>query len=143
MGVFDKNKFAGASTEWATPDEVFDPLNAEFGFTLDVAASEENAKCRSFFDKEQNALNRHWHGVCWMNPPYGKDVPKWMQKAADEAKRGVTTVCLIPARTNTNWFHDICFKHGEVRFVRGRPCFGGAKHGLPFPLAIVIFRAIE
>ena len=140
MADFDDNRFQSKSVEWATPDNVFGPLNDEFRFTLDVAACDSNAKCERYFTKEIDALTQDWDGVCWMNPPYGRDVPKWLQKAIDESMRGVTTVCLIPARTNTGWFHDLCFKQGEVRFVKGRPKFGDADHGLPFPLAVVIYR---
>lgn len=140
MADFDDNRFQSKSVEWATPDNVFGPLNDEFRFTLDVAAGDSNAKCERYFTKEIDALTQDWDGVCWMNPPYGRDVPKWLQKAIDESKRGVTTVCLIPARTNTGWFHDLCFKQGEVRFVKGRPKFGDADHGLPFPLAVVVYR---
>ena len=75
-----------------------------------------------------------------MNPPYGRDVPRWLARALDESKRGATTVCLIPARTNTGWFHALCLEAAEVRFVRGRPKFGDADHGLPLPLAVVIYR---
>lgn len=135
-------QFESASVEWTTPAEIFDPLNKEFGFTLDVAATAENTKCNQFYNKETDGLNSPWSGICWMNPPYGRGLGKWMHKAAKERENGVTTVCLIPARTNTNWFHDICLKYGEVRFIRGRPKFGGADKGLPWPLVIIIFRSI-
>ena len=140
MADFDDNRFQSKSVEWATPSGLFDGLHAEFGFTLDVAASSGNAKCERYFTADQDALRQDWDGVCWMNPPYGRDVPRWLEKAIAESKRGVTTVCLIPARTNTGWFHELCFGQGEVRFVRGRPKFGDADHGLPFPLAVVIYR---
>lgn len=140
MADFDENRFGSKSVEWETPDSVFGPLDDEFHFTLDVAASASNAKCRRFFDVGIDGLQQDWDGVCWMNPPYGRDVPRWLQKAIRESQRGVTTVCLIPARTNTAWFHDLCFKQGEVRFVKGRPRFGDADHGLPFPLAVVVYR---
>jgi phage N-6-adenine-methyltransferase len=142
MAVFG-GKFASATVEWPTPPEIFDPLHAEFGFTMDVAATAENAKCPIFYTRDDDGLKQSWRGTCWMNPPYGKDVPKWLAKAVKETERAVTTVALIPARTNTNWFHDICLARGEVRFVRGRPKFGGAEHGLPQPLAIVVFRPQE
>ncbi len=138
-------RFKSNTVEWPTPPETFDPLNAEFGFTMDVAATAENAKCEKFWTKEQDGLLQKWEGVCWMNPPYGSQVPKWLKKAIKETENGVTTVCLIPARTNTGWFHDLCLneKTAEVRFVRGRPKFGDATHGLPQPLAIVIYRPIK
>ncbi len=134
--------FESDRTELETPLEFFAPLHREFGFTLDVAADASNAKCRRFLSKEDDGLSQPWSGVCWMNPPYGSSVPVWLSKAVRERERGVTTVALIPARTNTEWFHEICFRHGEVRFVRGRPKFVGHKHGLPWPLALVIFRGV-
>lgn len=140
MANFDRNRFASAKEDWQTPQDEFDKLNAEFHFTLDVAASAENAKCACYFTKEQDALKQDWRGVCWMNPPYGIHLYKWIEKAYTESQKGATVVCYIPARTNTNWFHDYCLGKGEVRFVRGRPKFVGAKHGLPQPIAIVIFR---
>ena len=143
MGRFT-TKFDSLKQEWATPDSLFVPLNEEFGFTLDVAASSDNAKCRQYIDREANALSCSWQGVCWLNPPYGDDgyrIVDWVKKAHQEATRGCTVVMLVPARTNTNWWHDYCMK-AEVRFIRGRPKFGNAIHGLPQPLAIVIFRAI-
>jgi len=140
MADFTKNRFDSQSVEWETPDEIFAPLNKEFNFTCDVAASPENAKVGIYFTKEDDALSRKWHGRCWMNPPYGRDLPKWLQKALDESYKGVITVCLIPARTNTAWFHELCFNQAEVRFIKGRPKFNNADFGLPFPLAIVIYR---
>lgn len=140
MAVFQSSRFDSKSVEWATPPDIFRNLDDEFRFTLDVAASKDNAKCERYFTKRDDGLRQNWDGVCWMNPPYGRDVPKWLEKALAESYRGVTTVCLIPARTNTAWFHDLCFRYAEVRFVKGRPKFNDADHGLPFPLAIVIFR---
>jgi phage N-6-adenine-methyltransferase len=138
MGIFNDQRFASNNQVYETPDEIFAPLNQEFNFTLDVCANEENAKCEKFFDEQSNGLAQFWEGVCWMNPPF-KNVKLWIQKAYQESLRGVTTVALVCAKTNTNWFHEYCLK-GEVRFVKGRPKFKGMKHGLPFPLAVVIFR---
>jgi len=137
MARFD-TKFESKKQDWETPDEIFVPLNEEFGFTLDVCATSENAKCDLFFSEEDDGLTRDWHGICWMNPPFGVQ-GKWVKKAYGESLKGTTVVCLLPARTNTNWFHDYCLKE-EVRFVRGRPRFKGAKYGLPQPLMVVIFR---
>ena len=133
-------KFESATVEWPTPQDLFDEINREFNFTTDVAATDENAKCKNYYTKEQDGLKQEWRGVCWMNPPYGRAMTEWLKKAIKETWNGTTTVCLIPARTNTAWWHDLCQKYGEVRFVRGRPKFGGADHGLPQPLAIVVFR---
>ena len=139
MAGFAK-KFESATVEWPTPQDLFDKLDAEFGFTTDVAATPDNAKCKHYYTQEQDGLKQTWRGVCWMNPPYGRAMVDWLKKAIRETWNGTTTVCLIPARTNTTWWHDLCQTYGEVRFVRGRPKFGGADHGLPQPLAIVVFR---
>lgn len=141
MANFDKNRFDSKSVEYETPQKLFRPLADEFGFQIDLAANKDNAKCGRYFSKEDDALKQAWEGICWCNPPYGRELPQWVKKAYQSARMGkATTVMLIPARTNTAWWHDICMK-GEVRFVRGRPKFNDGKHGLPFPLAIVIFRA--
>jgi len=138
MADFIKNRFKSNNQDWETPDDIFIPLNKEFRFTLDVSATIKNTKCSSFFTIEQNGLLQKWKGVCWMNPPYN-ETGKWVKKAFEESFRGITVVCFIQARTNTNWWHDYCMK-GEIRFIRGRPKFKGCKYGLPQPLAIVIFR---
>lgn len=140
MGKFNSGKFSSDSTEWGTPDSIWKPLDSEFHFTLDVCATSENAKCQRFISKEDDALTKQWEGSCWMNPPYGRQMIQWLKKALQESKRGVVTVALILAKTNTGWWHDIIIPNCEVRFVRGRPKFNNAKHGLPFPLAVVIFR---
>jgi phage N-6-adenine-methyltransferase len=132
-------KFEPGRTDWETPDELFDPLNDEFGFTLDVCATPETAKCGRFFTKGDDGLSQSWAGeVCWMNPPF-RVQKQWVIKALEESKKGATVVMLLPTRTNTNWWHDYVMQ-GEVRFLRGRPKFKGAEHGLPQPLAIVVFR---
>ena len=131
-------KFASSKQGWETPDEIFVPLDKEFNFSLDVCANKSNAKCKKYFTKQHNGLSKKWSGVCWMNPPF-REQKKWVEKAHSESQNGTTIVCLLPARTNTNWWHDYCMK-GEVRFIRGRPKFKGAKYGLPQPLAIVIFK---
>lgn len=137
-------KFDSAKQDWTTPDEVFNPLNAEFGFTLDAAASKENTKCKIFYDKELDGLRQDWgEHIVWLNPPYGDGASKiadWVRKSWRASRSGATVVMLIPARTNTSWFQDLCLDHGEVRFIRGRPKFGEAEHGLPQPLCIIIFR---
>ena len=141
MAQFER-KFESAKQEWETPLELFAPLQAEFKFDLDVCADAANAKCPRFWTQENDGLVVEWFGNCWMNPPY-RQVGKWVKKAYEEAQAGrATVVCLVPSRTNTNWWHDYCMK-GEVRFIRGRPKFGGADHGLPQPLAIVVFRSVR
>jgi phage N-6-adenine-methyltransferase len=131
--------FQSKSVIWETPTELFRRLDREFSFTLDVCALPENAKCRRYFSPEVDGLVQEWIGTCWMNPPYGSEIGKWMERAFDAAQRGCTVVCLVPARTDTEWWHKFAVR-GEVRFLRGRLKFGGAKSGAPFPSAIVIFR---
>lgn len=137
-------KFDSAKQEWETPMSLFDPLHQEFNFTLDAAADDTNHKCHIFFSKEQDGLVQDWgKNVVWLNPPYGAKTHKisdWVKKSHEASKKGATVVMLIPARTNTEWFHRYCLAHAEVRFIRGRPKFGGATHGLPQPLCLVIFR---
>jgi phage N-6-adenine-methyltransferase len=133
--------FTSATEDWATPDDFFDEINKEFVFTLDACASEWNKKVDNYFNKEQNALEQTWTGVVWMNPPYGRAIGKWMAKALESAKNGATVVCLVPARTDTAWWHDYSMQ-GEIRFLRGRLKFvgiDGPKDAAPFPSAIVVF----
>jgi len=134
--------FSSKTDEWATPQDVFDRLDAEFGFVLDVCATPENAKCPRYYTKRENGLLQKWEGVCWMNPPYGREIGQWVKKAYTSALEGATVVCLLPARTDTGWWHDYCMK-GEIRFVRGRLKFGDSKTNAPFPSAVVIFRPLE
>lgn len=124
---------------WSTPQVLFDRLDAEFGFSTDVCASPENAKCDRYFTAESDGLRQSWTGVCWMNPPYGREIGKWMAKAFNSSVLGATVVCLVPARTDTAWWHDSAIK-GEIRFLRGRLRFNGHHKDAPFPSAIVIFR---
>lgn len=138
MADFDNNRFASKNQEYATPENLFKILDDEFNFTLDVCANEKNKKVFNYYSENDNALNKNWVGICWMNPPY-KDMKKWIIKAYNESViNNSVIVCLIPARTNTSWWHDYCMK-GEIRFIKGRPKFEGCKHGLPQPLAIVVF----
>lgn len=131
---------SSATDEWATPQATFDALHAEFGFNLDVCATPENTKCVRFFTKETDGLAQDWSGsVCWMNPPYGRGIAAWMEKAVQAWKNGATVVCLVPARTDTRWWHDYAMQ-GEIRFIRGRLKFGSATENAPFPSAVVVFR---
>ena len=126
--------------EWETPQCLFEELNAIHGFTLDVCALPENAKCERYFTPEQNGLAQKWDGVCWMNPPYGREIGKWIRKAYESSLEGATVVCLLPSKTDTRWWHDYCMK-GEIRFIKGRLKFNNSKSPAPFPNAIVIFKA--
>lgn len=131
-------KFGSEKQDWETPDSIFEPLNREFNFDCDVCATHSNAKCKEYFTESDDALIQQWHGRCWMNPPFNQ-LGKWVKKAFEESRNGATVVCLLPSRTNTNWWHEYVINE-EVRFIKGRPAFNGAKHGLPQPLAIVVFK---
>lgn len=131
--------FSSATDEWKTPQDLYNRLDAIYHFELDAAATEENAKCRKYYAKEDNGLIQPWNGVVWCNPPYGREIPKWVRKGYEEAQKpGTTVVMLLPARTDTAWFHDYC-KKGDVTFLRGRLKFSGNKWNAPFPSMIVKF----
>src|ERR671925_2236107 len=98
--------FSSATTEWETPPSLFRLLEREFGFTLDVCASRRNHKCAAYYTREQDGLRQRWSGTCWMNPPYGRDIGAWIRKAREESLRGARIICLLPARTDTAWWHD-------------------------------------
>jgi len=134
--------FSSNTDEWETPTDFYNELNAEFGFTLDVCASPYNTKCHLYYTSAEDGLNHQWRGTCWMNPPYGRAIANWVEKAYNESLDGATVVCLLPARTDTKWWHDYCTK-GEIRFQRGRIKFGKSKHNAPFPSAVVVFRGNE
>jgi phage N-6-adenine-methyltransferase len=125
---------------WETPADLFAVLNAEFNFELDVCATPATAKCPRYYTPEVDGLAQEWQGVCWMNPPYGREIARWMQKAHESAAMGAATVvCLVPARTDTGWWWRYA-RHGEIRFLPGRLRFGDAAHCAPFPSAVVVFR---
>lgn len=139
---------AASSSEWATPQELFDVLDAEFRFTLDPCALPCSAKCERYFTPEDDGLAQDWDGVVFMNPPYGRAIGAWVKKSWEELQRGATVVCLFPARTDTAYWHDFVMKADEVRFIRGRlsfVAFGGQqtktdRDAAPFGSAIVVFR---
>jgi phage N-6-adenine-methyltransferase len=140
--MVDKVLFSSTTDEWSTPQHIFDEWDNDCQFELDVCATPENAKCKKFFTREDNGLARVWTGRCWMNPPYGREIGLWVEKAWRSVTNGQANfvVCLLPARTDTRWFHDYCLKYGEVTFIRGRLKFGGATNSAPFPSMIVVFR---
>lgn len=135
--------FSSKSNEWDTPRGFFALLDAEFGFTLDACATAENTCCERYFDMATDGLLQRWDGVVWMNPPYGMEIGRWLLKAFTEAQQGATVVCLIPARTDTSYWHRYVMRSSEIRFVRGRLRFSGAKLNAPFPCAVVVFRPGE
>ncbi len=134
--------FQSNSDEWETPEDVYSALDAEFHFTLDPCATDENHKCQKYLTVADNGLNCSWGGYkVFCNPPYSQ-ISKWVRKAYEEShKDGTIVVLLIPARTDTRYFHDYILHRSEIRFIRGRIKFGDAKHNAPFPSMIVIFRA--
>lgn len=134
--------FSSKTDLWSTPQAFFDKLDDKFGFTLDVCATDDNAKCSNYYTVEDDGLSQIWEGVVWMNPPYGREIGKWMRKAYESSKNGATVVCLVPSRTDTAWWHDTAAK-GEVEFLRGRLKFGNAKNSAPFPSAVVVFKPKE
>ena len=137
---FNQIHFSSKTVEWATPQEVFDELDKEFDFTLDPYATDENAKCNRYFTKEEDGLKQDWgQERVFMNPPYGRTITRWMEKAYEASLMGATVVCLPPARTDTKWWHEYAMK-GEIHLIKGRLKFGGAKNSAPFPSAVVVFR---
>lgn len=150
--MINKGLFSNNSDNWTTPQELFDELNKEFHFTLDVCASKDNTKCSKYFTKEDNALLQDWtNEICFMNPPYSRIQDKLIEKAKEESDKGTTIVCLIPARTDTKRFHNYVWdtknnksrERVEVRFIKGRLKFGDSTNPAPFPSMIVVFRGLK
>lgn len=133
----NKGLFTSNTDLWATPQDFFDKLDSEFHFDLDVCALQYNAKCDRFFTSDVDGLSQEWTGTAWCNPPYGRQIGKWVKKAHDS---DCTVVMLLPARTDTAWFHDYIYGKAEVRFVRGWLKFGESKNNAPFPNMVVIYR---
>lgn len=131
--------YSSKTDMWATPQDFFDALDAEFHFTLDACAVKENAKCEAYYTPEQDGLDQPWTGRVWCNPPYGRNVGQWVKKAHDTALGGGFVVMLLPARTDTRWFHDYIYGKTEVRFIKGRLKFGSCQNAAPFPSMVVIF----
>jgi len=134
--------YSSKSNEWSTPQDFFDKLNAEFQFNLDPCATDENHKCSKYFTRETDGLSQNWGGYCvFCNPPYGREIGAWVEKCYHEAqKENTVVVMLIPARTDTKYFHDYIYHRSEIRFIRGRLKFGNSNQGAPFPSMVVIFR---
>lgn len=143
MSKINHGLFASERMDWATPQAFFDIVHAEFGFTLDAAAEPHNAKCSDFLTAAEDALTCSWRGVVWCNPPYGRSIGHWVRKGYSEAQAGAVVVMLIPARTDTAYWHDYAMRAAEIRLVRGRLVFGSgeARANAPFPSALIVFRA--
>lgn len=142
---FNDGMRSSATAEWSTPADVFEEISGIFGpFTLDPCATVENHKAPRFYTIESDGLAQDWSGErVFMNPPYGRQIGKWIEKAATSQAH---VVCLIPARTDTAWWHDyigdgLVWKASTVLFWRGRITFEGAKYNAPFPSAVVVFEA--
>lgn len=134
--------FSSKRMEWATPIDFFNELDKEFHFTLDPCASDENAKCENYYTAEENGLLQDCSGeTVFCNPPYGRELPKWIEKCYLEGQKPNTTVVmLIPARTDTRAFHNFIYNKSEIRFIKGRLKFGDGKNSAPFPSMVVIYR---
>lgn len=135
--------FSSKEESWETPQDFFDALDAEFHFTVDVCADQSNHKCVRYYTKKNDGLAQSWRGeTVWCNPPYGRKLSLWVEKSFKEVYENgcKTVVMLIPARTETRWFHDYILHRSEIRFVRGRLKFGGCKYNAPFPSMVVVFR---
>ena len=123
--MIDEALFSSKRTDWETPKDLFDMLDQEFHFTLDPCSTDENALCQKHYTAREDGLKQSWAGeTVYCNPPYGRDLPAWIEKAATEARKGATVVMLIPARTDTKAFHDFIYGKAEIRFLRGRLKFG-------------------
>ena len=134
--------FSSEKDDWETPQDLFDLLNSEFHFTLDVCATDSSAKCDRYFTPKESALKLDWNyrnDNCWMNPPYGRQIGHWLAKAHATAHEGGLVVCLIPARTDTIWWWDYCTLADEIRFLKGRLKFSGTTVSAPFPSAVIVF----
>lgn len=134
--------FSSKTDLWYTPQDFYDKLNEEFNFTLDPCANHENHKTDKYFTKEDDGLKQDWsNNVVFCNPPYGRVLKDWVKKASDEANKDNTTVVmLIPARTDTKYFHEYIYHKAEIRFIKGRLKFGGSKNAAPFPSMVVVFK---
>ena len=131
--------FSSKTDLWYTPQDFFKKYDNVYKFETDVCATDDNAKCAKYYTEEMDGLSQEWRGVCWMNPPYGRTISKWMKKAYESSLSGATVVCLVPARTDTGWWHNYAMK-GDIEFIKGRLKFGGSKNSAPFPSAVVVFK---
>ena len=137
--------YMSKSNEWTTPQDFYDELDKEFHFNLDPCTDGTNAKCERYFTKEDDGLSQSWEGSrVFVNPPYGTEISKWVAKSFYEGHKDNTlVVMLIPARTDTRYFHDYILNRSEIRFIRGRRKFGGGSNPAPFPSMVVIFRGAK
>jgi site-specific DNA-methyltransferase (adenine-specific) len=142
-----KVMFSSKSKVWETPQELYDYLSYDYKFTLDPCASANNTKCKKFYTEDDDGLTKSWEGeTVFMNPPYGRDIKKWLKKAYTEGQKPNTVVvCLIPSRTDTKYWHDYCMKAWKIHFIKGRLKFKngtGSNNSAPFPSAVIVFKNI-
>lgn len=137
----NKVLFSSNKEDWETPQDLFDELNKEFKFSIDVASSEQNHKCNRYYTEKENGLKQNWNNeIVWCNPPYGRKIGDWVKKASESKS---IVVMLLPARTDTKWFHEYIYYKAEIRFIKGRLKFGNSVNSAPFPSMIVIFKGSE
>jgi site-specific DNA-methyltransferase (adenine-specific) len=139
--LITEGMFTSRTDEWSTPVDFWRRLDAEFHFELDPASTHENALCVRHYTEAENGLAQSWHpfGPVWLNPPFGRTLGLWVEKAYRESERGATVVALLPARPDTRWFHAWCWSAAEIRLVKGRLKFGGAANSAPFPTMVVVW----
>lgn len=139
--MITKGMMSSNTDEWVTPKEFYKQLNEKYHFTLDPCATDLNHKCNSYFTKEIDGLEQDWVGYrVYCNPPYGREISKWVEKAYNENLKGTFIVMLLPARTDTKWFHDYIYKKHDIEFIKGRLKFNDGKNSAPFPSMIVIMK---
>lgn len=139
--MINKSLFTSDNQKWETPIELFDKLNEVFDFKYDLAAEDITAKCKNYYTPEDDAFNYTWDQTSYLNPPYGREQIKWIERAYEQSKKnGNTIVCLIPARPDTKIWHNVIFNYAKsICFIKGRLKFGGSKDSAPFPSALIIF----
>jgi phage N-6-adenine-methyltransferase len=140
MGL-NKGMYSSNTDDWATPQWLFDKLNRQYNFEIDVCATKENAKCHKYYTIEQDGLRQRWEGRCWCNPPYGRKIGLWLEKAYKSSLWGASVVCLIPARTDTQWWNNWAVK-GDIEYIKGRLKFGNSQNSAPFASAIIKYRPL-
>ena len=138
-----KTLFSSKTGEWATPQEFFNKLDWRFGkFTLDPCATNDNHKAKKYYTLEDNGLAQDWEGeTVFVNPPY-RNLSEWVEKGYRESQKDDTkVVMLIPARTDTKYWHKYVMRASEIHFIKGRLKFGDSKNSAPFPSAVVVFNS--
>jgi hypothetical protein len=130
MGLLNRGLFTSTRGDWKTPKALYQAIDAEFRFDFDPCPAQPKF----------NGLENDWGNINFVNPPYGKEIVKWIQKGYEENLKGKTVVFLLPSRTDTRWWHNFVMKAGEIRFIKGRLRFDDQKNSAPFPSVIVIFK---